>query len=103
MKQFLAYEERARLELARDKKKREKSVEPRRNEEGQRRSIPPLRRDTRIKNKVTGEILMISRGPMDRGSTNSRKMSLKKAQHEVLSGHLRHEEERSFTVAFSLV
>lgn len=44
---------------------------------------------------------LISWGITDGNSANARKTSLKMVQHEVLSGHLRLEEERSFTLAFS--
>lgn len=36
---------------------------------------------------------MISGGPTDRDNTNTRKTSLKRAKHEMISGDLRPEEE----------
>lgn len=76
MKEFVAREERARLEPVQDRRKRERSVKPRRNDREKRKSIPPLMRDIRIQNRVTREILMISEGIMNSDNANARNKSL---------------------------
>lgn len=98
MKQFVA---RAQLKPAKFHRERDRSPLDRSYQRRDRRSLPPPRKEVRIENRVIGEILVISRGPIEMDNTNSKKVNLKRARREVMMGAVGPSKKMSYTISFS--
>lgn len=101
IRQFIARDGRARSEPIRDKRDRSRSPPSHSQLRNDCRLQPANRREVRTDNRVTREMLVISGGPTERDSSNSKKASSRRVRHEVVVGTLQPISKRPYSLTFN--